>query len=117
MLNTDQPFWKKSEEENLTFDPLAHALFYPLIKTLEPNNIDVPKPTSGHLRAAQEVVELDLADGRVRLEVGELVSEQKSRHGRFFATAFPERDHRRAQCVLRLAGPREGTRKCAVIGC
>lgn len=40
-------------------------------------------------------MELDLADGRVRLEVRELVSEQKSRHGRFFAAAFPKLDDRR----------------------
>lgn len=101
----------------MTFDPLAHALLYPFIKTQAPNNVDVTKPTSAHLRAAQEVVELDPADGRVRLEVGELVSEQKSRHGRFSAAAFPKLDHRRARFGLYRAGPREGTRKCAVIGC
>lgn len=33
-----------------------------------------------HLRASQEVVELDPAEGGVGLEVGELVSQQNSRH-------------------------------------
>lgn len=62
-------------------------------------------------------MELDLADGRVRLEIRELVSEQNSRHGGFFAAAFPKGDDRRARSGLFQVGPRERIRKCAVIGC
>ena len=40
-----------------------------------------------HLRASQEVVELDPADGGVGLEVGELVSQQDSRHGGLLSAA------------------------------
>lgn len=36
-----------------------------------------------HLRAAQEIVELDLADGGVGLEIWKLVSQQESGHGGF----------------------------------
>lgn len=61
-----------------------------------PNDNDVTMPTSAHLRAAQEVVELDLSDSCVRLEVGELVSEQDSRHGRFFSNTGPEKLTRRS---------------------
>lgn len=61
----------------------------------ENDNAGVTEP-SRHLRAAQEVVELDLSNGSVRLEVGELVSEQKSRHCRVFPAAFPTQGQRHA---------------------
>lgn len=65
----------------------------------ENNNADVIEP-SAHLRAAQEVVELDLPDGSVRLEVRELVSEQKSRHCRVFPAAFPTQEQRHARTLV-----------------
>lgn len=40
-----------------------------------------------HSRVAQEVVELDPADSGVSLEIGELVSQEKSRHGQLFSAA------------------------------
>lgn len=67
-----------------------------LSKQKTPDDNDVTKPTAAHSRAAQEVVELDPADGCVRLEVGELVSEQNSRHGRFFSNTGLETLMRRA---------------------
>ncbi len=56
-----------------------------------------------HLRAAQEVVELDPADGGVGLEVGEFVSQQKSRHGRLFSAAQTREEGRRGRsaCLAR----------------
>lgn len=71
---------------------------------------------SAHSRAAQVVVKLDPADGRVRLEVGELVSEQDSRHGRVFCSRS-RTGPRTLTIGLKRAGPCEGTRKSAVIGC
>lgn len=47
-----------------------------------------------HLRVAQEVVELDPADCGVSLEVGELVSQQKSRHG-WLCSAGPAQKERK----------------------
>lgn len=47
-----------------------------------------------HLRVAQEVVELDPADCGISLEVGELVSQQKSRHGRLFSAGQIQKERR-----------------------
>lgn len=44
-----------------------------------------------HLRLAQEVMELDPADGGVSLEVWELVSQQNSWHGRSSSAAKTQR--------------------------
>lgn len=50
-----------------------------------------------HLRAAEEIVELDPADGGVGLEVRELVSQQKSRHDRLFSPSTHARDDETAE--------------------
>lgn len=45
-----------------------------------------------HSRVAQEFVELDPADSGVSLEIGELVSQQKSRHGQLFSAAQSQKE-------------------------
>lgn len=57
-----------------------------------------------HLRVAQEIVELDLADGGVGLEIGELVSQQKSRHDRLFSAAHTHTHWREEEGTNSLRG-------------
>lgn len=58
----------------------------------------VGKPA--HSRVAQEVVHLDPADGGVGLEVGELISQQKSRHGGLFSAAQTQEKGRGTTVVI-----------------